>query len=80
MNWGSILAQAQTAMATPKRQAEANKKVDDYILNGTPLAKSQTRKPIIEAGNKFVQILQSKVQQHAGSDYANGNLGGGCSK
>lgn len=48
MNWGSILRQAKTAMNTPKRKAEVNKKVDNLIINGGKLANGQTRKPLSE--------------------------------
>ena len=75
MNWGSILAQAQTAMDTPKRKNEVRNKIDSYLLGGAKLVSAQTRRPVIEVADEFIKILKDTVVQHHGSDFASGDLG-----
>lgn len=59
MDWNRILKQAQAATQTKKSKA----------------AIARYNKKLNEAGEKFIEILKNKITQHAGSNYASGELG-----
>ena len=75
MNWASILKQAEAAMNTPQRKAESKNIANKYIISGGTLGNGKALKPISQAGEKFIEVLKSKIQEHAGSDYSSGELG-----
>lgn len=75
MNWASILKQAEAAMNTPQRKAESKNIANKYIISGGTLGNRKALKPISQAGEKFIEVLKSKIQEHAGSDYSSGELG-----
>ena len=75
MNWGSILSQAKTAMKSPQRKQEADRCAEKIRIKGGTTSGGDTVLPLSKAGEMFIDILKQKIEQHAGENYSDGQLG-----
>lgn len=82
INWGSILKKAQACMNTPSKQAEANAKIDAYMMSRVGLSfgashgggSGKAPKPPSLAAGKFIEVLEKEIQSHVGGSYASGGM------
>jgi hypothetical protein len=72
VNWSSILSKAEAGMKAPEKKKEMQDIVDRRVIGG--FGGSGTNN-VIRAANRFVEILKECIDECAGSNFSNGDLG-----
>lgn len=72
VNWSSILSKAEACMKAPEKKKEMQDIVDRRVIGG--FGGSGTNN-VIRAANRFVEILKECIDECAGSNFSNGDLG-----
>lgn len=76
VNWSSILSKAEACMKTPAKKKERQDIVDKKIVGGLNTGSGGSGiNNVTAAANRFVEILKECIDECAGSDFSNGDLG-----
>ena len=75
INMSSILDKAKKYTRSETFQNAVENKIDQAMLNGTPLGGKTTIYGTKEAAEKFIEVLKAEIENCAGADVAAGQLG-----
>ena len=77
VNRSSVLSKAEACMKTPEKKKEIQKVIDSRIVDGVGSRGSGgfDANNVSRAANRFVEILKECINECAGSNFSDGDLG-----